>query len=216
MIALPMNSRSGYLSELFSPIKALILSRRFQFLLSVAAVGLVLITMLWISWQKWGDTIVDTGRELYIPWQLSEGKVLYRDVSVNQYGPLSLYVNAGLFALFGVRFMTLSIFSILLTIGVAGYMYRIFLKASGVLAATVSIILFFSLFAFLDLTGLGVFNFVSPYAYAVTYSLALAMGVHFFLVRYGRTRSWRDIFFAGLGLGLVFLCKYEAFVAIGV
>jgi hypothetical protein len=191
-------------------------SRRFHFLLSMVAVSSVLIAMLWISWQKWGDTIIDTGRELYIPWQLSEGKVLYRDVYVNQYGPLSSYINAALFALFGVRFMTLSSFNILMTIGIAAYIYRMFFKASGIIAATVSIIVFFSLFAFSDLTSMGIFNFVSPYAYAVTYSLALGMLVHYFLVRYGRSRSIWDIVFAGFGTGLVFICKYEAFVAIAV
>lgn len=33
-----------------------------------------------VSWRRWADPIVDFGRELYIPWRLSEGAVLYRDV----------------------------------------------------------------------------------------------------------------------------------------
>jgi hypothetical protein len=191
-------------------------SHRFQLLLSFFTVIFIMAIMLWISWEKWGDTIIDTGRELYIPWQLSEGKVLYRDVFVNQYGPLSSYINAALFAIFGVRLMTLHIFNILLTMGVAAYIYRIFYKASGIFVATVNAAIFFSLFAFSDLTGLGIFNFVSPYAYAVTYSLALSLGVHYFLEKYGHSRSRLDIFIAGVLLGLAFLCKYEAFVAMSV
>ena len=70
------------------------------------AVVLVGMTAGWlaISWRKWPDVIVDFGRELYIPWRLSEGAVLYRDVD-DVYGPLSQYFNAGLFRLFGPGLM---------------------------------------------------------------------------------------------------------------
>ena len=33
------------------------------------------------------------GRELYVPWQLTQGKVLYRDIE-SIFGPLSPYLNA--------------------------------------------------------------------------------------------------------------------------
>jgi hypothetical protein len=215
-IALQHDSRQMPASDSLSRYYKLVSSRRFQLLLSFFTVTSIMIVMLWISWEKWGDTIIDTGREVYIPWQLSEGKVLYRDVFVNQYGPLSSYINAALFAVFGVRLMTLHVFNILLTMAVAAYIYRIFYKASGIFVATVNVAIFFSLFAFSDLTSLGVFNFVSPYAYAVTYSLALSLGVHYFLEKYGQSRSHLDIYIAGVLMGLVFLCKYEAFVAMSV
>ena len=175
-----------------------------------------MLVMLRISWEKWGDTIIDTGREVYIPWQLSEGKVLYRDIFVNQYGPLSVYINALLFLVFGVRLMTLSLFNILLTTGVALYLYKLFLRASGIFIATVNVFIFLTLFAFSDITSLGIFNFVSPYAYAVTYSLALSLGALHFLEKYKSSLSYMNIFIAGIWIGLVFLCKYEAFIAIAI
>ena len=39
------------------------------------------------SWLKWPDPLIDFGRELYTPWQLSSGKVLYRDVKRHVVGP---------------------------------------------------------------------------------------------------------------------------------
>jgi hypothetical protein len=216
--ATPLPSNNGQLGaiNIFVRLLNLINSRRFQFLLSFVILGSLMLSMLHISWEKWGDTIVDTGREVYIPWQLSEGKVLYRDIFVNQYGPLSVYINALLFLVFGVRLMTLSLFNILLTIGFALYFYRIFLKESGIFIATVNVFIFLALFAFSDITGLGIFNFVSPYSYAVTYSLALSLGALYFLDKYRRSQSHISIFFSGIWIGLVFLCKYEAFVAIAV
>ena len=48
------------------------------------------IAMLWWTWFKWPDPVVDFGRELYTAWQISEGKVLYRDIAYFN-GPLSPY-----------------------------------------------------------------------------------------------------------------------------
>ena len=66
-----------------------------------AGVGVILIagvTMLVISWRKWLDPTVDFGRELYVPWQLSQGQVLYRDIAYFN-GPLSPYFNALVFVI---------------------------------------------------------------------------------------------------------------------
>ena len=57
---------------------------------------------LW-SWRRWPDLLVDFGRELYSPWQLAGGKLLYRDVA-SLFGPFSQYFNAVGFRLFGVSF----------------------------------------------------------------------------------------------------------------
>jgi hypothetical protein len=45
------------------------------------------------TWRKWPDLLVDFGRELYVPWRLAEGQVLYRDIAFLS-GPLSQYVNS--------------------------------------------------------------------------------------------------------------------------
>src|SRR5215831_10677178 len=57
--------------------------------------GLV-IYFLAVSWRKWPDPLIDFGRELYLPWRLANGALLYRDAD-DYFGPLSQYLNAGLF-----------------------------------------------------------------------------------------------------------------------
>ncbi|MCE5211470.1 MAG: hypothetical protein LLG40_07950, partial [Deltaproteobacteria bacterium] len=54
---------------------------------------LVGICMLKLSWFKWPDLLIDYGRELYVPWQITQGGVLYRDIN-HLYGPLAHYFNA--------------------------------------------------------------------------------------------------------------------------
>src|SRR5262245_41248360 len=75
-------------------------------ILGPAALAALFVILVAWSWRKWGDVFVDFGHELYIPWQLSEGRVLYRDIAYFM-GPLSQYFNALMFAVFGVSLTTL-------------------------------------------------------------------------------------------------------------
>src|SRR5262249_21751593 len=55
-----------------------------------------------LTWNRWGDLIIDCGRELDTPRQLAEGKMLYRDVRY-WYGPFAPYFNSVLFRVFGTN-----------------------------------------------------------------------------------------------------------------
>lgn len=67
-----------------------------EFLLYAALAAL----MLHATWLTWPDAFIDFSRELYIPWRVSRGDVLYRDLAY-YFGPVSVYINAVLFALLG-------------------------------------------------------------------------------------------------------------------
>jgi hypothetical protein len=53
-----------------------------------------------VSWNRWIEPYVDTGRELMVPWRLSHGEKLYRDIHFH-HGPLGPYLAAGVDAVFG-------------------------------------------------------------------------------------------------------------------
>ena len=53
-----------------------------------AVLGIAFVLLSVWSWQKWRHPLVDFGRELYTPWQLAQGKVLYRDIEAI-FGPFS-------------------------------------------------------------------------------------------------------------------------------
>jgi hypothetical protein len=55
-----------------------------------------------ISWQAWANPIADGGREMYVPWRLADGEMLYRDLFF-VYGPVVPYWHAALFRTFGVH-----------------------------------------------------------------------------------------------------------------
>jgi hypothetical protein len=66
----------------------------------------VILVALKISWLKWSDPVIDFRREVYLPWRISEGAVLYRDTDA-AYGPLSQWFNALVFRITGPGLMHL-------------------------------------------------------------------------------------------------------------
>ncbi len=176
-------------------------------LLLVAFLGLT----AW-SWRRWADLTIDFGRELYIPWQLTAGQVLYRDLAYFN-GPLSPYLNALWFRLFGVSFTTLIIANLIIILVMTWLMFRIIKELSDELTAVVAGLVFLCAFAFAHYECLGDYNYVCPYSHDLTHGLALILAVLWVIVR-GRAGSHRVMaFLAGFFLGLVFLTKGEVFLA---
>ncbi|MEI8344616.1 MAG: hypothetical protein WCG06_00920, partial [Candidatus Omnitrophota bacterium] len=137
--------------------------------------------MLSLSWLKWPDALVDFGHELYIPWQLSAGGVLYKDIA-HLSGPLSPYFNALLFRLFGAGLMTLVGFNLLLIAALAGILYRLFLRTADRLTATAVCAAFLTVFAFSQYIKTGNYNFVCPYSHHLTHGVFLAfLAIYLFM-----------------------------------
>jgi hypothetical protein len=65
-------------------------SRRAGVLLPFA----VFLLLAVVSWNRWIEPYVDTGRELMVPWRVAQGEALYRDVRF-YYGPLAPWLAAG-------------------------------------------------------------------------------------------------------------------------
>ena len=66
----------------------------------VVLIAVSFIFGLAVSWERWGNPLVDCGREMNQPLRLAHGEMLYSDVR-HIYGPLSPYVNAMLYRIFG-------------------------------------------------------------------------------------------------------------------
>src|SRR5580698_6278973 len=105
-------------------------------LAGLSLVGVVFLVLAALTWRKWPDPLIDFGTQLYIPWRLNEGAVLYRDLFYLGGGPVSQYFNALLFKIFGVSFSTLIAANLIFSAALLGFIYHRFLKASDVLTAT--------------------------------------------------------------------------------
>ena len=110
----------------------------------VALAGLTLL-FLAFSWRKWPDPLIDFGREIYTPWRLANGAVLYRDVDCF-YGPFSEYFNALIFTLFGPGLMVLVAANLIVFATIVTILYLLCRHAWGIISALAACAIFIVLF----------------------------------------------------------------------
>ena len=177
-----------------------------------AVLIIVGIAMLSIGWRRWPDALIDFGRELYVPWQLSEGQVLYRDIAYFN-GPVSPYFNALMFKLFGVGLMSLAWVNIAVLAGLTVLLYRLLCSVGSRVSATLGCAVLLTVFALGQLARIGNYNFVCPYSHEMTHGLILSVSAIYLLNCYFKKRWPIHLGLSGLCLGLVLLTKVEVFLA---
>ena len=171
-------------------------------------------TMIWWTWGYHTEPMVDFGREIYVPWRLSCGEVLYRDIDYFN-GPVSPYFNALIFRIFGATLLTLQVANLIQWAAICTMTYILYVSLSNRLAAFVATMCFILLFSFIQLNPAPIFNYVCPYAHEITQSMLASLGIFLLLRRQLRRPS--DSVLAGIGalFGLVCMMKIEVAAAIG-
>ena len=129
--------------------------------------------MAGLSWRKWPDPLIDFGQQLYVPWRLSRGAILYHDVSY-VYGCLSVCYHALLFRIFGVSLNVLLASNFLLLLFLLAAVYGRFRKSSDGWTATV-IGLALTVLAFGQFLDVGNYNYVCPYSHEEFHGIVLAV-----------------------------------------
>ncbi|MGA2053157.1 MAG: hypothetical protein ABSH19_07590 [Opitutales bacterium] len=168
-----------------------------------------------ISWRKWPDPIIDVGREFYLPWRLTQGAVLYRDLQ-HMYGPFSPYFNSLVFRIGGVSLTSLITANLIIYAAILALLYYFLRAGWGRLAAFVSCAVFISVFSFSHLVGIGNYNFVTPYASEATHGILLVLLLIWTLRGVLDNGARWKFFCAGLLVGIAVLSKPETMLAAGV
>lgn len=164
------------------------------------------------SWRKSGDILVDFGRELYVPWQITQGRNLGQDI-LCLHGPFSKYFNALLFSLFGTSLTTLLVFNLCLLWLMTWMLYRIFSVAGDRNNAAILCFAFLGLFGFAHHEKLSNYNFMTPYCHEAIHGTFFCVVVFYVLMKYWDDRRLKHLVPAGLALGLSFLTKPETALA---
>lgn len=124
-----------------------------------------------IGYGHFGDIIVDSFREAYIPEQVLNGQVLYKNI-FTIYAPFSYLFNAVLFKIFGINLRVLYFAGLIASIGILNLVYFI---SNKFMAKTYSLsIVLFIISA--SVLSPNVFNFFFPYSYGVLYGLLFILG----------------------------------------
>jgi hypothetical protein len=180
----------------------------------LAVVGLVssALYVLVLSWRRWPDPVIDAGHQLYTAWRLSEGALLYRDVGC-LYGPLSSYVNALLFRLFGPGMMVLVWANLIVYAAILFLAYRLFRAAYGALGAITACGVFVWIFSFNQLVAVGNYTYALPYAHESTHGVLLTLALLWIAERWIQKASRWLALFQGLACGLALVLKPEFMLA---
>ena len=163
------------------------------------------------TWWRWGDLVIDLGRELEVAAKLASGDVLYRDVAYN-YGPLAPYANAALILVLGPNVGTFVVSGFLATVACCILLHRVAARYVGEVFAHAAVWLFLAECVFQHTFYNGVFNWILPYSYPATSSTVLAIGAVAAATHDGRLTRRRWIT-AGVLLGLSGLGKIEVAAA---
>lgn len=194
--------------------RAEIFLARHSFWLGLFVVALVFIAGAALTWRKWPELLGDFGLQLYIPWQLANGKVLYRDLFYFAGGPLSQYYHAALFKLFGPSFLVLIVSNLAITATMLVLIYQRFRAAAGTLTATLIALAVVVGFAFAQYTSFGNCNYLSPYSHELLHGLALSILTLALITDWFAQRKVFALLAAGFCTGLVALTKPDIFLAL--
>lgn len=169
-------------------------------------IPIVLITLavLGITYSHHNCLIIDCGREAYYPQEILNGKVLYKDL-FNIYGPFSYLFNAFLYKVFGNNLNTLYMAGSFCAFGIIS---TIFFIAKRFLSA--SFAFYISCFAIaIGIIPVGVFNYVYPYSFGMTYGLLAGLISILAFTYYIDKKNVLILFVGMLFAGIAVCCKYE-------
>jgi hypothetical protein len=123
-----------------------------------------------VSWQRWINPFVDSGRELAVPWRLLQGERLYRDITY-YYGPLGPWANALALRLFGNGWVILQLVCAALAAVIFLLLFRITRRAGSLFSATAATTLAAALCMGAPRGG----AFIFPYSSSSLFALAGAL-----------------------------------------
>ena len=174
----------------------------------VTYAGLFTIVGLWvflfaITWAKWGDVTIDTGREMYVPVELSQGKTLYRDIWY-PYGPLAPYLNSVLYKIFGVNLAVLYWAGSVSALACAVLLYLIGMQLASWLAGWAAAAVLLA-----EAFNRSLFCFPLPYSFAAVYGLVSACICLWCCVKAARSKGFGWTFGGSSAAAAALLSKPE-------
>jgi len=180
--------------------------------LAAGILALLAAYLLAITWRKWPDPLIDVGAQLYVPWRVSEGAVLYRDIETF-YGPFSIYVNSVLFRILGASLNTFIAANLVVYGAIVFLIHRLLRLGWGRLAAFTGTAVFIGVFSFSRFSFFGGYNYVTPYSQETTHGMLQLLLLITALRAWLERPSDRRVFLAGLIAGLAVLLKPEFILA---
>jgi hypothetical protein len=180
-------------------------------LAGLGIIEIAFIYLLSVSWHRWGDLIIDTGREFWIPLQILKGKLLYKDLFY-EHGPLAPYLLAFLYKVGGVHINAVIGCGITITVLMALLLYKIARFFLDELTSGLAVLTFLFVFAFGSYDYAGIFNFILPYSFASTFFILFISSALYFFIKFVFFEKEKYLLFWSLSLSCAFFSRIETTV----
>ena len=138
---------------------------------------IILLTFI-IGYGHFGDIMVDSFREAYIPSEVVKGQVLYKNI-FTIYAPFAYLFNALLFKIFGVRLGVLYGAGLLATYLILNIVFAI---ANRFMNKTYSLSIVLFIIS-VSVLSPNVFNFYFPYSYGILYGVLFVLASIYFALK---------------------------------
>jgi 4-amino-4-deoxy-L-arabinose transferase-like glycosyltransferase len=168
-----------------------------------SALAALFALMLAASWRRWTSAVADSGRELDLPARLGGGELLYRDAHYI-YPPLSPYLNAFLYRVFGVHLDVLNASGVVCAALIVWLCYR---AARRVLSPGDAALAAGAVTVWCVFRPAG--NLIAPYAFAALHGMIFALAALLATLRYAEAERRRELIVTGLLVGLAAVTKQE-------
>jgi len=157
------------------PAEAPAIAERLPRAAPTGLIGLVTAIMLSWTWDRWPNLLVRFWARFVHRGPTGPGQGLYRDVAFFT-GPLSPYLNALWFHLFGPTLQTLVFCNVILFIGFLWLLYQVLRRVGSRTAATAATVVFVTMFGHGRPGAHGQLHFICPYSHDMVHGLALSLG----------------------------------------
>ncbi len=179
------------------------LLRRLGFYLAIAA---PFISLLYITWNKWGCLVIDSFRDPWVSYKVMQGKVLYRDVFYS-FGFFPPYLISLLYKIFGVNLKALIYTGIIITAASYILVYKISRLFLNRAFSFLSALTFLSVFAFGFYRYNNIFNFILPYSLPSTFFSVFTLFALYFYIKFIRSGIKKYLFGWMASIYLAFLSR---------
>ena len=146
----------------------------------------------------------DIGREFYIPWQMNEGNVLYKDI-FNVYFPLGYQLNAFLLKIFSNKLsvfyfagFVVSYLSLIAIYFISKHFTNRLCSLLAVFLVIVSCVFYQS-----------ISNYIVTYSYSLLYAMCAFLWSFLMLILYLKNEKFKYFLLSCFLMGISFASKYE-------
>jgi hypothetical protein len=172
--------------------------------LYITILFIVIITMFILTYGNLYNSHSDIGREFYIPSQMLQGEVLYKDI-YNIYPPLGYFINAILLKIFGDSVNTFYFIGLFLSIIILIPIYKLVKSYCDSHTAFFTVLTLI----FTCIYNPSFSNWITPYSYPVLYSLAAIIWAVYYTDKFLDCGKYKYIIYSSFLYGFSIASKYE-------